>query len=57
VDGHELAQSNWMFATVNRDEDSEPLDFPEPIPRPGEPSDVEAPALPNPAEVIRFLGQ
>ncbi|MGW6362089.1 hypothetical protein ACWFR5_44720 [Streptomyces sp. NPDC055092] len=63
----ELAQNNWMFATVNRDEDSEPLDYPEPIPRPGEPSDdgahsgpspgQEAPALPHPAEVIRFLGQ
>ncbi|MER5970264.1 hypothetical protein ABT112_11105 [Streptomyces sp. NPDC002055] len=31
----QLAVSNWMFATVNRDEDAEPLDYPEPIPRPG----------------------
>ncbi|MFK0023619.1 hypothetical protein [Streptomyces sp. NPDC090798] len=31
-----------MFATVNRDDDSEPLDFPEPIPRPGnESADTE----------------
>lgn len=25
-----------MFATVNRDEDSEPLEHPEPVPRPGQ---------------------
>ncbi|MDQ1028132.1 hypothetical protein QF035_005714 [Streptomyces umbrinus] len=25
-----------MFATVNRDEDSEPLEFPESLPRPGD---------------------
>ncbi|MFI6972585.1 hypothetical protein ACIBMX_26945 [Streptomyces phaeochromogenes] len=25
-----------MFATVNRDEDSEPLEFPEALPRPGD---------------------
>lgn len=32
----QLAEANWMFATVNRDEDAEPLDFPEPVRRPGE---------------------
>ncbi|MER5899217.1 hypothetical protein ABT150_03650 [Streptomyces mirabilis] len=38
----QLAEANWMFATVNRDDDSEPLDFPEPIPRPGnESTDTE----------------
>ncbi|MFF1381173.1 hypothetical protein [Streptomyces sp. NPDC058308] len=31
----QLAQSNWMFATVNQDEDADPLDPPQPIPRPG----------------------
>ena len=31
----QLAEANWMFATVNRDEDSEPLEYPEPVPRPG----------------------
>jgi hypothetical protein len=30
-----LAVANWMFATVNRDEDAEPLDPPEPVARPG----------------------
>ncbi|MGW7611371.1 hypothetical protein ACWGKW_29750 [Streptomyces sp. NPDC054766] len=30
-----LAESNWMFATVHRDEDSEPLDPPQPLQRPG----------------------
>ncbi|MFI2210013.1 hypothetical protein [Streptomyces sp. NPDC020141] len=32
----QLAESNWMFATVNRDEDSDPLDFPKPVSRPGQ---------------------
>ncbi|MEW2391162.1 hypothetical protein AB0933_22705 [Streptomyces venezuelae] len=31
----QLAQANWMFATVNQDEDADPLDPPQPIPRPG----------------------
>ncbi|MEW2399584.1 hypothetical protein [Streptomyces sp. NPDC046862] len=31
----QLAEANWMFATVNRDEDSEPLEYPKPVPRPG----------------------
>ncbi|MFG2138022.1 hypothetical protein [Streptomyces sp. NPDC048650] len=31
-----IAVANWMFASVNRDEDAEPLDYPEPVPRPGE---------------------
>ncbi|WP_442806299.1 hypothetical protein [Streptomyces sp. NBC_01317] len=35
----QLAEANWMFATVNRDEDADPLEFPTPIPRPGEPGD------------------
>ncbi|MGW3418971.1 hypothetical protein [Streptomyces phaeochromogenes] len=30
-----------MFATVNRDEDSEPLEFPEAVPRPGDEPDAE----------------
>ncbi|MCI3274973.1 DUF5361 domain-containing protein [Streptomyces cylindrosporus] len=30
-----LAEANWMFATVNRDEDTEPLEYPKPVPRPG----------------------
>lgn len=31
----QLTEANWMFATVNRDEDAEPLDYPKPVPRPG----------------------
>ncbi|MEU6127454.1 hypothetical protein [Streptomyces sp. NPDC047123] len=31
----QLSDANWMFATVNRDEDSDPLDPPKPLPRPG----------------------
>ncbi|WP_343242467.1 MULTISPECIES: hypothetical protein [unclassified Streptomyces] len=30
----QLAQANWMFATVNQDEDADPLDPPQPLPRP-----------------------
>ncbi|MFH9419993.1 hypothetical protein [Streptomyces sp. NPDC017529] len=30
-----LAVANWMFATVNRDEDTEPPEYPEPLQRPG----------------------
>jgi hypothetical protein len=37
----QLAEANWMFATVNRDEDSEPLEFPEAVPRPGDEADVK----------------
>ncbi|GAX52994.1 hypothetical protein SO3561_04519 [Streptomyces olivochromogenes] len=47
---------------VNRDEDSEPLDYPEPVPRPGLPSDPgESPhgtsgdSLPSLQEIQRFL--
>ncbi|WP_306318396.1 MULTISPECIES: hypothetical protein [unclassified Streptomyces] len=36
-----LQDANWMFATVNRDEDSESLDTPKPIPRPGQAEPVE----------------
>ncbi|GAA3811533.1 hypothetical protein ACFS5L_32220 [Streptomyces phyllanthi] len=32
----QLAVANWMFATVNRDEDTEPAPYPEPVPRPGD---------------------
>ncbi|WP_409240601.1 hypothetical protein [Streptomyces sp. PA5.6] len=31
----QLAEANWMFATVNQDEDADPLDPPKPLPRPG----------------------
>jgi len=30
-----LAVANWLFATVNRDEDAEEVPFPEPLRRPG----------------------
>jgi hypothetical protein len=32
-----LAAANWMFASVNSDEDSSPPDPPRPVPRPGDP--------------------
>jgi hypothetical protein len=34
----QLAEANWMFAVVNRDEDSEAPDCPQPVPRPGGPA-------------------
>ncbi|MDF9814603.1 hypothetical protein M2266_003834 [Streptomyces sp. SPB162] len=55
-----LAESNWMFATVNRDEDTDPLEFPKPVPRPGgaQPAvpDESGPENPSPAALARFFG-
>ncbi|MET9733787.1 hypothetical protein ABZZ79_24985 [Streptomyces sp. NPDC006458] len=58
----QLAEANWMFATVNRDEDAEPLEYPQPVPRPGaeqtpapqaeDPAEVRNP---SPAELVRFF--
>ncbi|MEV7285464.1 hypothetical protein AB0O01_12995 [Streptomyces sp. NPDC093252] len=36
----QLAEANWMFATVHRDEDAEPLEYPRPVPRPGSRGEV-----------------
>ncbi|MGW7056812.1 hypothetical protein [Streptomyces sp. NPDC054887] len=58
----QLAESNWMFATVNRDEESEPLDYPTPVPRPGAEPDAEEPVAepespgPSPAQLATFFG-
>ncbi|MHB9752915.1 hypothetical protein ACYBSK_00840 [Streptomyces sp. BYX5S] len=57
----QLQEANWMFATVNRDEDSEPLDPPVPVKRPGQQdppdTDTSTPdALPTPQELRRFFG-
>lgn len=43
----QLAEANWMFATVNRDEDSEPPEYPRPVPRPGQAPDTEDEAGPD----------
>ncbi|MEU6573308.1 hypothetical protein [Streptomyces sp. NPDC046805] len=58
----QLAEANWMFATVNADEDSDPLDYPEPVHRPGQPHEPEqhtastpGNSFPPPEEVQRFL--
>jgi hypothetical protein len=65
----QLAVANWMFATVNRDADAEPLPYPEPVARPGAGGDPETdPAEPaagtppggapaaTPAEIAAFFG-
>ncbi len=46
-----------MFATVNRDEDSEPLDYPEPVPRPGDQPDTPGnrTGAPTSEELMRFF--
>ncbi|MEU3265958.1 hypothetical protein [Streptomyces bacillaris] len=31
-----LAAANWMFASVNTDEDADPPEMPVPVPRPGD---------------------
>jgi hypothetical protein len=57
----QLAVANWMFATVNRDEDTEPAPYPEPLPRPGDGS-AAGPAgggeerSATAAEIVAFLG-
>ncbi|WP_411577264.1 hypothetical protein [Streptomyces sp. HUAS TT20] len=52
----QLAESNWMFATVHRDEDSEPLDPPQSLRRPGMDTrpdqDPERPSLAELAELF-----
>lgn len=57
-----LAEANWMFAMVNRDEDSEPLEYPEPVSRPGRPTgpgdedDAGGPAgMPSQEELAVFF--
>ncbi|MFC7217088.1 hypothetical protein ACFQLX_02705 [Streptomyces polyrhachis] len=59
-----LAEANWMTATIHRDEDAEPLDYPKPVPRPGmDGQDDEAaespadgtPALPSPGQLAVFF--
>ncbi|MGW3289159.1 hypothetical protein ACWDR3_31435 [Streptomyces sp. NPDC001002] len=59
----QLAVANWMFATVNRDEDTEPAPYPEPVPRPSGgavevPEQVSPPAVEqgaSAAEIVAFL--
>ncbi|MGW0823336.1 hypothetical protein [Streptomyces sp. NPDC002845] len=45
-----LAAANWMFASVNSDEDADPPEPPVPVPRPGdtaeEPEEPEEPEVP-----------
>ncbi|MFI0261841.1 hypothetical protein ACH4OW_22710 [Streptomyces sp. NPDC017056] len=45
-----LAVANWMFATVNRDEDTEPLEYPEPLRRPGAGPEGESGAVDDGAQ-------
>jgi len=60
----QLAEANWMFATVNRDEDADAPEYPKPVPRPGagepeqapSPEPPAAPARnPGPAELAQFF--
>jgi hypothetical protein len=53
-----------MFATVNRDEDTEPAPYPEPVPRPGggavavdvaSEADLSEARGASPAEIVAFL--
>ncbi|MEV6775193.1 hypothetical protein [Streptomyces syringium] len=62
-----LAVANWMTTTLNSGEDSEPLDYPEPVPRPGlasselgddEPTEVRPEKShhhPSPADLALFF--
>nr|WP_258319119.1 DUF5361 domain-containing protein [Streptomyces griseorubiginosus] len=58
-----LAVANWMFATVHRDEDTEPAEYPEAVPRPSgartaaaqSPQAVREDRSATPAEIVAFL--
>ncbi|MFE4693744.1 hypothetical protein ACFRH6_27305 [Streptomyces sp. NPDC056749] len=58
-----LAAANWMFASVNTDEDSEPPEPPMPVPRPGDEETPVDPSAEDPsppdgssrAELMRFF--
>lgn len=52
-----LAVANWMFATVNRDEDTDPAPYPEPLPRPGDDSGRLAPAADAPVTGLTVAGE
>ncbi|GAA4708430.1 hypothetical protein GCM10023263_54670 [Phytohabitans rumicis] len=54
----QLAVANWMFATVNRDEDAEQIPYPEPLARPGLETSPEEPTPDgaSPAEIAAFFG-
>ncbi|MDJ0465193.1 hypothetical protein [Streptomyces sp. H27-C3] len=63
----QLAESNWMFATVNQDEEAEPLEYPVPVARPSgdsadeseatgtAPEDAGPPRRPGVAELSQFF--
>ncbi|GGR88241.1 hypothetical protein GCM10010252_28840 [Streptomyces aureoverticillatus] len=55
-----LAIANWMFASVNRDEDEPAPEPPQPVPRPGVDEDASddpgGDSTPGPAELARFFG-
>ncbi|MCC2279676.1 MULTISPECIES: hypothetical protein [Streptomyces] len=62
-----LAVANWMTATINGGEDGEPLDYPEPVPRPLSPDMAPAvaydsesatplPEQPTPSQLAAFFG-
>ncbi|MER7697328.1 MULTISPECIES: hypothetical protein [unclassified Streptomyces] len=54
-----LAAANWMFASVNTDEDSDPPEPPVPVPRPGDEAapdePPEPPEAPSPSDLARFF--
>ncbi|MFI7289392.1 hypothetical protein ACIBRY_22465 [Streptomyces anulatus] len=51
-----LAAANWMFASVNTDEDAEQPAPPVPVPRPGEASAAaDEPEAPSRGDLLRFF--
>ncbi|MEU2850513.1 hypothetical protein ACFZB6_04640 [Streptomyces syringium] len=62
-----LAVANWITATINSGEDSDPMEYPDPVPRPnlanpdpetdplGGEEDLDSDTLPTPAELARFF--
>ncbi|WP_370419780.1 hypothetical protein AB8O64_16205 [Streptomyces sp. QH1-20] len=62
-----LAVANWITATINSGEDSEPMEYPDPVPRPSleesnpetdslsDEEGLESATLPTPADLARFF--
>lgn len=50
----QLAVSNWLFVSANRDEHADPPERPSPVPRPG--IEEEEPVAASPDQIAAFFG-
>lgn len=52
-----LAAANWLFASANTPEGTEPPERPEPVPRPGIAADGSSTPPATPDQIAAFFGQ